>query len=225
MRRAVRLPLEALRPFMVEWRAEPREGPDSAHYRAPHGARLASWQTIFGNDHPVEIEVGFGKGLFLVTTGSLRPGVNFLGIEIERKYALYAANRLAKQQLTNVRVAFGDARPIFEHLVPEASVQAIHVYFPDPWWKHRHRKRRLFSDAFVQACARILQPGGIFLLASDVVEYFAEIQQLLAKRTNLHALPSPAPKEPRHDLDYLTNFERKYRQEGRAIHRAAYVKV
>ncbi len=229
MRHPVRLPLEALQPFLLEqwpvvsgqWAVVSHCSLATDHWPLP---TRDCWPTIFGNDRPVEIEVGFGKGLFLVTAGSSRPDLNLVGIEIERKYALYVANRLAKRQLTNVRAVCGDARQIFEHLVPEASVQAIHVYFPDPWWKHRHRKRRLFSEAFVQACARVLRPGGIFHLASDVAEYFDEIQQMLARQTNLSVLPAPTPTEPRHDMDYLTNFERKYRREGRAIGRAAYVR-
>jgi tRNA (guanine-N7-)-methyltransferase len=174
--------------------------------------------------HPVEIEVGSGKGLFLVTVGLARPDTNFLGIEIERKYALYTATRLAKRGLGNVRVACADARRFLSERVPGASVQAVHVYFPDPWWKTRHRKRRLFTAEFVEQCARVLQFGGCMHVATDVADYFGVMLELLRGRPELAEMPPPEAAAPRHDLDYLTNFERKYRQADKAIHRALFRK-
>src|SRR5262249_4529201 len=170
------------------------------------------WQHVFGNAHPVEIEVGFGKGLFLLTASQTRADVNFLGIEIERKYTLYTATRLAKRNAGNVRLVCGDARTFFRDRVPAASVQAVHVYFPDPWWKQRHRKRRVFTPEFAQECGRVLASGGRLHVATDVEEYFHEIRALLAAQPRLQEAPPPAESQPRHDLDYLTNFERKYRQ-------------
>src|SRR5437868_6164023 len=123
MRRLNRLPLEELAPCL---------------FTPPPEAAFLSWQQTFGNDHPVEIEVGFGKGLFLLTEAQKRPDVNFFGIEIERKYQLYAATRMVKRGLANVRLACGDARRFLHDFVPHRSVQAVHVYFPDPWWKKRH---------------------------------------------------------------------------------------
>jgi tRNA (guanine-N7-)-methyltransferase len=236
VRRAVRLPLESLKPYLVELeegrgtKGEGREKDNEPQSSSPHSSRAAphsplDWPTLFGNDHPVEIEVGFGKGLFLLTAGTSRPDTNFLGIEIERKFALYVANRVAKRKLGNVRVACGDARLVFDHLVPEASVQAVHVYFPDPWWKTRHRKRRLFTSAFAAACVRVLRSGGNLHVATDVADYFTEMMRLLAQHEALRPLPVPPLAQPQHDLDYLTNFERKYRHEGRAISRALFAKI
>jgi tRNA (guanine-N7-)-methyltransferase len=188
----------------------------------PPPAETLDWRTLFGNQHPVEIEIGFGKGLFLTAAAETHPHVNFLGIEIERKYQLLAANRLAKQALHNVRLACTDARLFLRDRVPAASVQAVHVYFPDPWWKTRHRKRRLFTEAFAAQCMRVLRPGGRLYLVTDVEAYYAEILALLERHPEWKRLPPPLPNEPRHDLDYLTHFERKYRKEARAIHRAVF---
>jgi tRNA (guanine-N7-)-methyltransferase len=210
VRRPVRLPPEALAPYLLEVPPEP----------AP--LNLAA---LFGNDRPVELEVGFGKGLFLVTAGQARPDLNFLGIEIERKYHLFTANRLAKRGLSNVRVVCADARTWLRDRLPAGSVQAVHVYFPDPWWKKRHQKRRLFTAEFAAQCERVLRPGGHLHLASDVEEYFGIILGLVGQRPGLERLPPPDVKQPEHDLDYLTNFERKYRQEGRPIFRARYRRV
>lgn len=208
MRRSRRLPLETLEPYLLETRDVL---PGSLH-----------WHEVFGNDHAVEVEVGCGKGMFLLAAAQANPNTNFVGIEIERAFQLYAANRLAKRELKNIRLACADARTFFRDFVPDRSLHAIHVYFPDPWWKTRHRKRRLFTEAFAADCARALVDDGKLHVVSDVAEYFAEIEQLLARQQTLRLLPSPAPSTPRHDLDYLTNFERKYRKEGRPICRAVF---
>jgi len=181
-----------------------------------------SWPALFGDDHPVELEVGSGKGLFLANAAAARPGHNFLGIELARKYAGKAAERLAKRELPNAKVLPGDARLFLNRFVPPGSLRAVHIYFPDPWWKKRHRKRRVFCEPFVVDAARALEPGGDFWIATDVAEYFGVMGELMAAHPEFRPEPTPAPKDPEHDLDYLTNFERKYRIEGRPIHRAHY---
>jgi tRNA (guanine-N7-)-methyltransferase len=177
------------------------------------------WRAVFGNDRPVELEVGFGKGLFLLTAARNRPGVNFVGVEIERKYQLLTATRLALRGLANVRVACADARPLLRDWVAEASLAAVHVYFPDPWWKKRHHKRRVFTDEFARQCARVLRPGGVLSAATDVQEYARVMAGVVAAHTPLVPLPPPEPHAPAHDLDYLTNFERKFRKQGKPIWR------
>lgn len=209
MRRGDRPSLEELAPFLLPTPDPPVPLP---------------WPAIFANEHPVEIEVGFGKGLFLLTASAACPAVNFLGIEIARKHQLFTATRLAKRQRTNVRLACIDARFFLQHCVVPASVRAVHVYFPDPWWKKRHRKRRVWTPDFAQSVEQVLRPGGRLYAVTDVAEYFTEIRATIAERTRLCPLPPADLKEPTHDLDYLTNFERKFRQQGRAIYRATYIK-
>lgn len=207
VRRSGRLPLEALAPYLLD---------------LPPAAGPLAWQSLFGNDRPVEMEIGFGKGLFLLESSQARPDVNFLGIEIMRKYQLFTATRLAKRGLTNVRVACADAGRVLAEQVPADSVQAVHVYFPDPWWKNRHHKRRLFTPAFAAACARVLVPNGRLFLISDVEAYYHVMRQTVAEQTALveQPWPEPAPGE----ADGRTNFERKYRREGRPIYRVLYRK-
>jgi tRNA (guanine-N7-)-methyltransferase len=108
--------------------------------------------------------------------------------------------------------------------VAGGSLQAVHVYFPDPWWKKRHQKRRVFTPEFAVQCERTLRPGGRLYLATDVGEYYEVMTELLTRQTKLRVLPPPPASEPAHDLDYLTNFERKFRKQGKAIHRAIYEK-
>jgi len=189
---------------------------------AAHSCAPLDWQALFGNDHSVEIEVGFGKGLFLLSESQARPSVNFVGIEIERKYVLHTATRLAKRERRNVRVIASDARWFLQAKVRQHSVQAVHVYFPDPWWKTRHRKRKLLTDDFIATCGRVLKAGGCLHLATDVEEYFLESQAMIQRDSGWQLVDRPAEKTPSHEMDYLTHFVRKYRQEGRSIYRAIY---
>jgi tRNA (guanine-N7-)-methyltransferase len=179
---------------------------------------------VFGNDRPVEIEVGCGKGLFLLTAGQANSATNYLGIEIVRKYQLYAATRLAKRGLHNVRVACADARAFLRDWVGDGSVQAVHVYFPDPWWKTRHHKRRVFTPEFAARCAGVLRPGGRLLVATDVEDYGRLVRRTVAGVPALREVEPPAEHAPAHDMDYPTNFERKFRQQGKTIYRMAFEK-
>ena len=181
-----------------------------------------SWPDLFGDDRPVELEVGSGKGLFLANAATANPAHNYFGIELARKYARRAAERVAKLGLTNVRVLPGDALLFLSKYVPPTSLHAVHVYFPDPWWKNRHRKRRVFAEPLVHDLERTLQPGGDLRVATDVRDYFGVIRALIETHPRFEPRPEPEPNTPDHDLDYLTNFERKYRIEGRPIYRAHY---
>lgn len=209
MARVVRLPIEQLQPYL--WQPSTDTG------RVP-------LREIFGNDNPVELEIGFGKGLFLLSASQAKPEVNFLGIEIDRKYYYYTANRIAKRHLSNVRLMCGDARDILPKHICDQAFHAMHIYFPDPWWKKRHHKRRLFTPQFIDECARVLQPAGELHIVTDVADYFDMISEAFSHRDEFEPRPPLEPHQPQHDLDYLTNFERKYRLEGRPIHRALFVR-
>ncbi len=222
MRFSRRVPIETLAPFLLD---VPHPGfirPDSPLLTP---GPPVDWRKLFGNDHPVEIEVGFGKGLFLLQQGQARPHTNFLGIEIERKYTLFTASRIARRELSNVKLACTDARWFLKERVAEASVFAIHVYFPDPWWKQRHKKRKLFTKEFVTWCARALRTHGRLHFVSDVQEYFNESIALLQEVQALHALTDDGSMTKLREGEFLTNFERKYRLEGRPIYRAIHEKT
>jgi tRNA (guanine-N7-)-methyltransferase len=218
VRKTKRLPLEELAPYTFEV-PPPMPGADEP---APNPI---DWRAIFGNDHPIEVEVGCGKGLFLITAASACPGVSFFGIEIVRKYQLYTATRLAIRQLPNARIACADARLFFRDRIPDSSLQAVHVYFPDPWWKKRHHKRWLFTAEFAGLCAGRLRPGGKLHFASDVAEYYEMVRELCRQQPSLRELRPPAATEAQHDMDYLTNFERKSVRAGRAVYRLLFERI
>lgn len=216
MRAMRRLPLEALKPYLLDVPHPGHVPPDSPLLAAaPH----LDWQRIFGDDRPVEIEIGCGKGMFLAAAALERPDTNFLGIEIERKYALVTATRIARRSLSNARIACTDARWLLGERLPGASVAALHIYFPDPWWKNRHRKRKLMTLDFARVCVRVLQPGGRLHFVTDVADYFAATERMLAEIAEL------AAEEPKPAGEVMTNFERKYRLEGRPIYRACHRKT
>jgi tRNA (guanine-N7-)-methyltransferase len=179
---------------------------------------------LFGRDAPLEVDVGSGKGLFLVHAAKTHPEHNFLGIEVSRKYARFAAARLAQQGLINGCIACGDARRVLHEWLPDRSVAAVHIYFPDPWWKKRHQKRRVISEAFVQDVDRVLIPGSLLHLWTDVESYFSAALELIAETTVLEG-PWDVPGQPaENDLDYRTHFERRMRLRGERVFRAAFRK-
>lgn len=174
---------------------------------------------------PLEVEVGSGKGLFLQNAAGAAPDRNFLGIEVAHKYAKFAAARLAKRNLENAIMVSADGLRIFRELLPDASLDAVHVYFPDPWWKKRHRKRRVLTPEFLQDVARVLKLGGELHFWTDVQEYFESTLELLAKMDAFEGPIDVAERTPEHDLDYRTHFERRKRQDGLPIYRSLFKKI
>jgi len=180
------------------------------------------WAELFSDDLPVVLEIGSGKGLFLANAASKRPDHNFFGIEIARKYARLAAERLVKSGLGNVRMWPGDAGSLMSRRVTPGSLAEVHVYFPDPWWKKRHKKRRVFNETLVDSIARALRPAGELHVATDVEEYHGVIRELVGNDPRYVEVEPPPLGDPESDHDYLTNFERKYRIEGRPVYRSSY---
>ena len=184
-----------------------------------------SMDGLFPSPGPLEIEVGSGKGLFLETVSGEHPERNYLGIEIARKYARFAAARLARRQRTNAIVVVGDAQLLFQRRLVAESVEAVHVYFPDPWWKKRHHKRRVMNISFLEQVVRVLKPEGGFLFLTDVQEYYQGALELLE---GIPQLEGPFPVEPReaaHDMDYRTHFERRVRLNDEPVYRSRFVRV
>ena len=115
------------------------------------------WVTLFGNENQIEIEVGCGNGDFLIESSKRHPEINYVGIERSRKYVRRTKERLLKRNITTVCLVCSDAVYFVDHYVADGSVQAYHIYFPDPWPKKRHHKRRIFNnDIWMGAMIRTL---------------------------------------------------------------------
>ena len=172
------------------------------------------WDALFGRVSPVEIEIGSGRGRFLTDEAARRPGTGFLGAEIELEYARIAQARADRAGLANVRFVRLDGKEFVLRRLPEASVAAFHVFFPDPWPKARHAKRRLFTPDFARAAAVALVPGGLLRVATDNLPYFEAIREVLDAEPALEKLPGS-------DSGWSagTDYERKYEREGRPMAR------
>lgn len=178
--------------------------------------RPLDWGAIYGNTGPVEIEVGSGKGTFLVEAAQRSPETNFLSIEWAGPYAEHLRDRIRRRDLRNARVVRAEAGRLLADAIRSGSVRRVHVYFPDPWPKKRHHKRRLVTPEFARAVAEALEPGGELRFVTDHEDYFQEATSVLGSEPRLE------PAEIADDMVDLTNYERKYRAEGRPIHRARY---
>jgi tRNA (guanine-N7-)-methyltransferase len=185
---------------------------------------VLDWPAFFGNDRPVELDIGCGRGMFLFNACVANPETNYLGIELDYTEARRSARRLMKRAQPNARVIGGDAKEFLQHRVQPQSVAVAHVYFPDPWWKRRHKKRRLFTDEFADLLARVVQPGGEVHSWSDVDEYFAVIAALMNHHAAFEPLEPLSWHDPAHDLDYLTSFHRRRTQAGAVTYRGRWRK-
>lgn len=176
------------------------------------------WEAVFGNPYPVEIEIGAGTGTFLLPAAGANRTTNYLGIENARRRAAELESAIADRGLVNARAIGGDAACVVANLLPPASVAAYHVYFPDPWWKRQHHRRRLFTPAFVANLARTLVADGTLYVATDV----PLVIELVRKTIALVPAFVPAPQRPSPRLG-MTRFEYKGRVRGATIYEAAFV--
>ena len=187
----------------------PAAVPEGAYILRPSIVERLDWAASFGNPGPVELELGAGDGSFLIHYAATQRETNFLGVErllgrlrkIDRK-----ARRLG---LTNVRALRLEAAYLLEWMIPAGSLQAIHVYFPDPWPKRRHWKRRLVNSVFTGLASKALRPGGVVFLRTDDVSYFAQMNEVFAANPDFHAVPEPAEL-----LAVKTDFEQEFNAQG-----------
>lgn len=167
------------------------------------------WDAIFGNDHPVEVEIGPGRGELLLAAAAATPTANFFAVEHGARAAAAIMSAARARALANVRVVAGDARCVIARLIPARSVAVYRVFFPDPWPKTRHRRRRLMTDGFAAALARTLVGGGVLHLASDLASvvnaYAVPLLGAGLVRVPEATLPADRP---------TTAFERKYAPGG-----------
>jgi tRNA (guanine-N7-)-methyltransferase len=198
--------------------------PGSIALEADELSRPLVWNEVFGNSHPVEIEIGMGKGTFITEQAKTRPEINFIGIEWARWFWRYASDRLRRNGCVNARTIRAEAGFFLIEHVPAESIAALHIYFPDPWPKKRHHKRRLIQPPFLKIVERILLPGGQLNVVTDHEGYFLENIQPAVAGSQLKIVDYHPPGSAAAGEMAGTNFERKYARAGRAFHAIAAVK-
>jgi tRNA (guanine-N7-)-methyltransferase len=172
---------------------------------------------LFPREQPIEVELGAGDGSFIAQYAQLHPEHNFIGIERLLGRLRKINKKGLRAGLNNLRVARIEASYFLEYLLPPRSIVALHVYFPDPWPKRKHRKNRLINERFTELTRTVLQPGGIVYLRTDDADYFAQMTQVFDAN-------SAYRKEPMaEDLSrVVTDFERSFNAEGIPTLSAAY---
>jgi tRNA (guanine-N7-)-methyltransferase len=181
-----------------------------------------SFGNFFVKPYPVHIEIGSGKGTFLVNQAQAQPEINFLGVEWANKYYRYAVDRIGRWGLSNVRLIRTDAAEFIAEHAPDSSVSCFHIYFPDPWPKKRHHKRRFICEKNMAELLRCLAPGGIINIATDHADYFEQIERVIDfAGEQLERIDFIKPAGADTDEWAGTNFERKYLKEGREIYTIA----
>lgn len=164
----------------------------------------ADW---FGRQAPLSVEIGFGIGEALLHLAKLRPEWNHLGIEVHRPGVGALLINLEAEQLDNVRLIRHDAIEVLRESLPDASIDELRIFFPDPWPKKRHHKRRLVQDAFLDMALPKLRPGGLLHLATDWQPYAEQMLELLDKRQDLENTSEGFVERP--ESRPQTRFERR----------------
>ncbi len=180
------------------------------------------WSVVFPKRQPIEVDLGCGDGSLLLHWAKKFPDHNWLGVERLKGRVLKLERKAPRLGIAgNLRALRIESGYAVEWLFPPASVAAYHIYFPDPWPKKRHYKRRLIQPEFVAALARTLEPGGFVNLATDHADYFAEMLPCFNAHGGFERVEPLAPATP----EEMTDFERDFAMEGRPIHRARFRKV
>ncbi|MDR2365025.1 MAG: tRNA (guanosine(46)-N7)-methyltransferase TrmB [Zoogloeaceae bacterium] len=182
---------------------------------APYAKRLLDLDALFGRAAPKVLEIGCGMGETTARIAADHPENDYLGVEVHTPGVGSLCKRIAEMGLANLRVIQHDAVEVARDMLPEASLSGIHVFFPDPWPKKRHWKRRLIQPAFAALLASRLKPGGYLHCATDWEEYAAWMLEVLAAEPGL--VNTAREYAPRPDWRPLTKFERRGLRLGHGV--------
>ena len=193
----------------------------------PESGKIGADYFFSGRDpsRPYEIEIGSGKGTFLVQEATRCPERDFLGVENAGEFFRHSTDRVSRHALKNVRMLYANAVEFVTYWVPENSVAIIHLYFSDPWPKARHHKRRVLQRTTLEQFHRVLQTAGEVRLVTDHDDLWKWYEELIAASDDLFARKEFAPPASAGEGEVVgTNFERKYRREGRPFHSTTLIK-
>ena len=164
---------------------------------------------VFGNDAPLIVEIGFGNGDSLAKMAAENPDKNYIGIEVHRPGVGHLLMKIEEMQLSNVRIYCHDAIEVLEQRVPNESLAGLHLFFPDPWHKKKHHKRRIVRDSFVELLVRKLAKNGYFHAATDWENYAEWMLEILNRAPNFENLSPTQTVCERPDYRPLTKFEQR----------------
>lgn len=187
-------------------------------------APQVQWCDWVSPDRPAQLEIGSGKGLFLQNAAKRQPTHDFVGIELSGKFADRAAQRLAKHEIKNATMLRGDAQRFVADVVPDESLVAVHVYFPDPWWRNKHKKRRVLNEEVLGHIVRTMKPKAQFHFWTDVLDYYEHICSQIMDLTPLEGPQYVPSRGGEHPMDYTTHFERRARINSQPVYRAVFTK-
>jgi tRNA (guanine-N7-)-methyltransferase len=177
------------------------------------------WGAVFGFEGPLELEIGCGAGGFALAYAQRHPRVRYVALEWRRKYARELERRVQRRELRNIRVIEADARTQVPRLFRPASLSAIHLQFPDPWWKRAHQKRAVLQPSFCQLLYELLEPGGLFDLRTDVEDRAQQMLHTLEEAGFVNPLGRGAF-HPRQPEDIPSTRERRYLISEYMVYRA-----
>ncbi len=175
----------------------------------------ADWEKEFGRAGPLEVEIGSGSGRYVIGLARSHPERDFVAIEPAAEYFYLMKTRIIKRGLTNIRIFRTDAVDLIASCFPDCCVDTYHIYFPDPWPKERHHKRRVIQPEFCRALNRTIKADGTLYLATDHQGYFGDLLPVLREQMDVAMHPGPWDDAPLG----RTNFEIKYIKQGRPIWR------
>lgn len=171
----------------------------------------------FGREAPLIVEIGFGNGASLADMAETNPHLNYLGIEVHKPGVGALMMALEERSIDNVRIYHHDAIEILEQKIPDHSVSGLHLFFPDPWHKRRHHKRRIVRPSFVALLERKLTSGGYFHAATDWRDYAVDMLNTLSNSPLLNNASPSANYCPRPDYRPLTKFENRGLRLGHGV--------
>jgi len=176
-------------------------------YCLPYQDNIVDTRETFGRQAPLWLEIGFGNGDALLYMAKAYPDADLIGCEVHAPGVGHALIGIEQRGLENVRIVQHDAMEVLEHMLAPASVQRVLLFFPDPWHKKRHHKRRIVQRDFLDACARVMVPDGLLHCATDWADYADWMQEHIEADERFENVAGPGQKSPRPDWRTLTRFE------------------
>jgi tRNA (guanine-N7-)-methyltransferase len=173
--------------------------------------------SLFGRDAPITLEIGFGNGEALAELAARHPDEDFLGVEVHSPGVGHLMLTLARQESSNVRILKTDAMELLRHHLTESSLDRVLLYFPDPWQKRRHHKRRIVQQPFAELIHRVLKPGGVIHMATDWQDYARQMMDVFTRHGGFNNLAGDGNFAPRPESRPLTKFEQRGGRLGHGV--------